>query len=153
MTKTMFKTPYDGKDKSFKTAVVGESLTQQNFQPETDIQNIIRKHDRTGLISHVQRGIADYGDYSEINEYRESLDMVNAANESFGQLPSDIRASFQNDAGKFFEFATNPANQAELVQMGLAPPPKPEPPFEAEPVRNAPKEASAPATAQSVAEE
>ena len=152
MTKIKFKTPYSGEDYSVKTPVVGKSLTQQHFKDDADIHNIIAKHDRTGLISHVQRGMAAYGDYSEINEYRVSLDMVKAANESFAGLPSDIRASFQNDAGKFFEFATNPANQEEMVKMGLAPPPHLSP-LEAEKVRPAPKEASAPATDQSESEE
>jgi phage internal scaffolding protein len=103
----------------------GESLTQQHFAEECDIRNIIKKHDRTGLISHVQRGAAQYGDYSEINEYREALDLINNADAAFAGLPSEIRKMFNNNAGEFFEFATDPANASEMVQLGLAPSPVP----------------------------
>lgn len=122
---------YDKHDRQgFET--VGESLTQQHFAKEADIKTIIKKHDRTGIISHVARGVAHYGDYSEVNEYRDALDMVNNANENFMQLPSEIRAMFDNDAGTFFEFATNPANDEKMVQLGLKEAP-PSPPISAEP--------------------
>ena len=66
------------------------------------------------------RGVAQYGDYSEINEYREALDMVNSANASFMELPAEVRAMFGNNAGDFFEFATDPKNKAKMQQLGLA---------------------------------
>lgn len=101
----------------------GDSLTQQHMKKECDIKEIIKRHDRTGIIEHVNRGVAQYGDYSEVNEYREALDLINNAQESFMNLPSDIRAMFGNDAGEFFEFATNPENADRMVQLGLAPSP------------------------------
>jgi phage internal scaffolding protein len=102
----------------------GESLTQQHMKDEVDIRNIIKKHDRTGIIEHIAKGVAQYGDYSEVNEYRENLDFVRAAEESFLALPANIRERFQNNAGNFFEFATNPRNKDAMVEMGLmeAPP-------------------------------
>jgi phage internal scaffolding protein len=113
-----FKTAYGDRSRvSFET--VGESLTQQHFAHEADVRNIIKQYDKTGLIANVNRGVAKYGDYSEINEYREALDLVNSAQESFGELPSKIREMFGNDAGKFFEFATNPDNADEMVKLGL----------------------------------
>lgn len=135
MTKTIFRTAYSGPVKSqFNT--VGESMTQQHFAQEADIGNIIRKHDRTGLIEHVARGIAQYGDYTQVNEYRESLDIVNSATDSFMELPSDIRAKFYNDPGEFFEFATDPKNAEKMVQLGLAEAP-PSAPAPAEPALKA----------------
>jgi phage internal scaffolding protein len=119
MTKTKFITPYG--DRVRVTAdPVGESLTQQHFKKSTDIVEIIKKHDRTGIIEHVARGVAQYGDYSEVNEYREALDMVNSANASFMQLPAELRQMFGNDAGEFFEFATDPKNEAKMQELGLA---------------------------------
>jgi phage internal scaffolding protein len=119
MAKMTFRTPYtDRERKGFET--VGESLTQQHFKDETMIENVIRKHDRLGIVEHVQRGVAQYGDFSEINEYRESMDIINAANASFAALPSEIRRQFDNDAGEFFEFVTDPKNKDAMVKMGLA---------------------------------
>ena len=117
--KISFKTAYAPRDRvGFETT--GESLTQQHFSEETEINNIIAFHDRTGIIKNVQQGIAQYGDYSEVNEYRENLDMIRAADENFMKLPSAIRRKFNNNAGEFFEFATNPQNEQQLVEMVLA---------------------------------
>lgn len=135
--KNNFKTAYGDRSRhGFET--VGESLTQQHFAKETDIKEIIRKHDRTGIIQHVARGVAQYGDYSEVNEYREALDMVNSANASFMALPAEVRKQFDNDAGMFFEFATNPENAEKMVQLGLAEVP-PSPQVEAEPAKKSPR--------------
>lgn len=116
--------------KSFETT--GESKTQQHFEKEADVHNIIKAYDRTGLIANVNKGVAQYGDFSEVNEYRECLDFVNRATSNFAELPSEIREKFGNNPGEFFEFATNPENEKAMVELGLA---------NAEPVENPPIEA------------
>ncbi len=116
--KIKFKTGY-GERQRVKTEPKGESLTQQHFAHEADVRNIIKQYDKTGLIANVQKGIARYGDYSEVNEYREALDLVNQANMMFGQLPAELREKFQNNAGNFFEFATNPENEDKMIELGL----------------------------------
>ena len=114
-----FKTAYGDKPRvGFETT--GESLTQQSHAQEAEVRNIIKMYDRTGLIKNVNKGIANYGDYSEINEYQENLNMVIEANESFAQLPSHVREQFSNNAGLFFEFATDPKNNEKMIEMGLA---------------------------------
>lgn len=143
-----FKTAYVGRERlGFET--VGDSLTQQHFAKEADIKTIIKKHDRTGIISHVARGVAHYGDYTEVNEYREALDMVNSANASFMELPAEVRAMFDNDAGSFFEFATNPENDDKMIEMGL----KVAPPSPVEAPSRSAKAAEAKAEAQEKSDE
>ena len=115
------KTAYGDRSRSgFETT--GDSLTQQSHAEAADVRNIIKQYDRTGLIANVNKGIAQYGDYSEINEYAEALNMVQEANESFAEIPSHIREQFSNNAGLFFEFATDPKNAKEMIEMGLAEP-------------------------------
>lgn len=94
--------------------------TQQHMKAECEINNILGKYDKTGLITHVNRAVAQYGDYSEVNEYQESLNRVIAAQNAFMELPSAVRKRFANDPGAFFEFATDPSNHDEMVRMGLA---------------------------------
>jgi len=119
MEKTItFRSAYDPHKKYvFKT--VGDSLTQQHFKEECEVINIIKKHDRNGIIEHVQRGQARYGDFSEVADYREALDLVRDAQSEFMTIPSDIRKKFDNDPGKFYEFVSNPDNKEELVKMGF----------------------------------
>jgi phage internal scaffolding protein len=113
-----FRTAYEPHKKYvFKTS--GESLTQQHFKEECDVINIIKRHDRNGIIEHVQRGQARYGDFSEVADYREALDLVRDAQDEFMTIPSDIRKKFDNDPGKFYEFVSNPENKEELKTMGF----------------------------------
>lgn len=125
MPKPKIKKPYEARER-LSMKFLDENgdqllgLTKQCFKDECDVLNIISRHDRTGLIDHLNNAVAQYGDYSEINEYRESLDLVMQAQESFGEIPSNIREMFQNDPGQFFEFATNPANHEKMVELGLA---------------------------------
>lgn len=96
--------------------------TQQHMKAECEINNILRQYDKTGLITHVNRAVAQYGDFSEVNEYQESLNRVIAAQTAFMELPSDVRKRFGNDPGAFFEFATDPSNGEAMIEMGLAEP-------------------------------
>ncbi len=94
--------------------------TQQHLKAECDINNILRQYDKTGLITHVNNATAQYGDFTEVNEYQESLNRVIAAQDAFAALPSHVRKRFANDPGEFFEFATDPSNFDAMVEMGLA---------------------------------
>jgi phage internal scaffolding protein len=113
-----FRTAYDDHKPCFFNTT-GESLTQQHFQEECDIINIIKRHDRNGIIEHVQRGQARYGDFSEVHDYREALDLVQDANEEFMKIPSEIRKQFNNNPGEFLNFVSNPDNEEEMKQMGF----------------------------------
>ena len=137
MTKQNFRTAYSSQPrKPFETN--GESMTQQHHVEQVKVQNLIKQYDRTGILTHVAEGVAHYGDYTKVNEYKQSLDFVNLANESFLELPSSIREKFGNDAGQFFEFATNPKNEKAMQEMGLFPKSE-QPPIES-PVVSSPQE-------------
>ena len=116
--KIPFKTPYNGRVAcSFETT--GESMTQEHFREETEILNIIRRHDRNGVIDHINKGQAIYGDFSEITDYRDMIHKLREADSAFAQVPSDIRKRFENDPAKFFNFVTDPSNHDALAEMGL----------------------------------
>jgi phage internal scaffolding protein len=99
-----------------------DSLTDQSQMCECDIDSIIRRYDQTGLLTHVNRMVANYGDFTEHNEYQEALNLVTEAQQNFSQLPSDLRAKFANDPGIFLEFCTNPDNYEKMVELGIAKP-------------------------------
>lgn len=96
------------------------SACHQSFMQECDINHILKLHDTAGILTHVNRGRAHYGDFVEgVNEYKDAMDLVVRANESFDALPSDLRSRFGNDPGLFMEFIQNPANYDEGVSLGL----------------------------------
>lgn len=100
------------------------SLTKQSFKDECDLNLIMKrfKNQNGEEFLNRYRGYlqGDYGDFSDVVDYRTALDRVKRANEAFDGLPAEVRRKFENDPGVFIEFATNPANHDEMVSLGLA---------------------------------
>lgn len=96
------------------------SLTKQSFAKEADINNIMSKYEKTGIVEHVMSSPGQFGDFSEPLDYQEALNKINAAQSLFDALPAQVRQKFENDPALFLEFAQNPENYDKLVSMGLA---------------------------------
>lgn len=106
------------------------SKTKQAFKEECDINNIVAKFMRTGVIDHVSRSQVRYGDYTYVteNHYQESLNTVLSAQNAFAQLPAKIRDRFSNDPTEFLKFVADSKNKKEAQELGLiAPDPAPAP--------------------------
>ena len=111
---------YDRTRQPFATE--GESLTKQADKKSADINHIMARYEKTGLIEHVNRFEGSYGDYMEIPEdYQGCIDMVREAQEMFQTVPSRIRAEFDNDPGQFLAFVSDPENREAMGEMGLLP--------------------------------
>jgi len=94
------------------------SRTQQHFKDETDINNILRQFNVTGLLP--QKAITpQYGDFSGIHDYHGALNQVIAAENEFMTLPAQLRARFDNDPQALIEFLDNPENINEAIKLGL----------------------------------
>lgn len=109
--------PHDPDKYAFSTT--GESMTNQQFKEECDVNNILAKYKRTGLLSHVSRTQGQFGDFSNLQDYQTSLHKLMQAQESFGLLPSEVRNKFQNDPGKLIEFLADSKNDEEAYKYGL----------------------------------
>lgn len=97
------------------------SLTKQSFKDECDINNIMNKWVKNGILTHVSRYQGRYEDLSGAQDYHTSLNQVIAAQEAFETLPATIRSRFQNDPGEFLSFVSDPANLNEMKELGLIP--------------------------------
>jgi phage internal scaffolding protein len=103
-------------------ATIGDiSMTQQHMKDECDINNIMAKYQKTGLITHVAKYQGIYDDFTVMPDFKTAMDTMMDAQEMFLSLPSDIREKFDNDAGAFVEFATDSRNYDEMVDLGLVP--------------------------------
>jgi phage internal scaffolding protein len=112
-----FRTAYGQK---LRVAIAtGDGLTEQNHKDETDINQIVRKYNKTGLIDHLNQFEKQYGDMTGF-DYQDAMNTVAAANTMFEGLPSSIRNKFDNDPAKFINFVDDEANADKLVEMGLA---------------------------------
>lgn len=95
------------------------SRTKQAHKEECDINNIVKKALRNGVLPNAPPN-PQYADLSEAVDYREAIHVVQRAQEQFAQLPALTRARFGNDPAAFLQFASDPSNGAEMVRMGLA---------------------------------
>lgn len=120
--------------KRMPSAVSDRSLTKQAFRDECDINNIMKRFERDGVLAHYNTYRGDYGDFTDCPEYHDAQNQVIAANSMFLTLPAKIRERFQNDPGAFITFVGDKRNEAEMRELGIL---KPLPP--GEPVKPAPK--------------
>lgn len=103
-----------------------KSLTHQSMADECDINRIMAKFQKTGILDHRNSFEGQYGDFTNAPEdYHSSMNAVLSAETMFKSLPSSVRKKFQNDPGQFIDFVGDPANKKEMISMGLAYPEKP----------------------------
>jgi phage internal scaffolding protein len=98
------------------------SLTQEQFAAEADINNIIARYERTGILVDPlidRRGQPMYGDFSEIDSFFEAQLKVAHAKELFDRLPVRIRERFSYDPGRLIGFLEDEANREEAISLGL----------------------------------
>lgn len=112
-------------------------MAKQAFKDECDINTIMSKYQRTGLIEHVQRVQGSYGDFTSVQDYQLSLNQVIEAQDAFDALPSSVRKRFNNEPTQLMAFISDDANYDEAVRLGLIerkePAPAPSPPKPTEP--------------------
>lgn len=96
----------------------GKSKTRQSEADALDINNIMKKYEKTGVLPFAGRE-AFYADVSTMGDYREALAAVTMADEAFMALPAGVRSKFENDAAQFLDFCSDPSNREEMVEMGL----------------------------------
>lgn len=101
------------------------SKTQQQFKEQSDINKIMKKYHATGMINHLNGRPGRYGDFSNAKTYQDSLQTVINAQNSFQNLPSDVRKRFSNDPYEMLSFVNDPQNKQEAINLGLIPKPAP----------------------------
>jgi len=95
-----------------------DGRTKQSFKNECDINTIMARYMKTGLLDHVRSGVGRYMDVSGA-DFFEAQNLVAGAKSMFFSLPSHIREQFDNNPGIFLEFMENPANAPKALEMGL----------------------------------
>jgi len=112
-----------------QTVPVGETLTEQAHKDKTDMHNIMRQYERTGIIEHTAKYKGQYGNFIHALDFRSATTLIVQAEEMFLSVPSKLRKRFNNDPSEYIDFMQNPDNYEEIRKMGLDPShlPKPQP--------------------------
>lgn len=115
-----FKTIYNYKQNDgVKNAT--PSMTQQQFKEECDINSIMSKYLKTGVLADPldKRGTPKFGEYAEIGDYMDHMNKVVEAREMFEALPVTIRKRFNNNPADLIEFVMDNGNYDEAVKLGI----------------------------------
>lgn len=119
MEKLEFITIY-GKKKKVTLACKDPSLADPAQAAETDINNIMKKYEKTGVITHINEAIPQFGDVSKLGDYQACLHQVMQAEQLFSELPARVRERFLNDPAQFIAFMDDEKNLEEAIKLGLA---------------------------------
>lgn len=96
-----------------------DGLSHQSFADECDINTVLSKYMKTGVLPEGKSN-PQYGDFSSVGSYQESLNIVARAEEQFMSLDATLRQRFDNDPAQFLAFTSDPNSVDEMVRLGLA---------------------------------
>ena len=97
------------------------SLTQQQFKEEADINTIVDRFMKSGVLPTPAQ-MPQFMDIEGNFDYQTAMNFVRQADENFMRMDAKVRARFNNSPQEFLEFFADPANTEEAVRLGLAVP-------------------------------
>lgn len=137
--KTEIRSAYPDKPYRNPFYCTGESRTKQADAEACDINNIMKRYEKTGVLEHIAKNPGRYEHLPGGLDYQLALNLAIGAKEAFDALPGILRAKFGNDAETFLDFMDDPENEKEIIELGLREPEAPvteEPPIDVHPVPN-----------------
>lgn len=113
------RSAYDGSRVRFPLLCdLAKDRTQQSFKDECDINVLMKRYERTGILPVGRDVPPQFGDVTSL-DFTESMNQVAAVRGVFSQLDARTRARFENDPSQMLDFLADPANAAEAVKLGL----------------------------------
>lgn len=109
-------------------------MTEQHHEKSCNINNIMARFTKTGVIDHINRHQANYGDVTGA-DFKAAQDLVAEQKSVFHELPAAIREQFDNDPANYLDLMMTDEGVEELREMlnPTEPTPEPEPEPEPEP--------------------
>ena len=94
-----------------------EDQTQQHFERETNINSIVSRYQKTGVLPTALIREVQFGEVGP--DLVQSLNKIKAAKEQFMQLPAKIRDEFENNPDHFLRFLADPHNFEKAKSLGI----------------------------------
>lgn len=99
--------------------VCGPGRTKQSFRERVNINSIISRYRKTGMLDQVAQNNGVFMDVSKYGDLHAAMQQIEEAKQAFLALPSDVRTRFGNDPAELVSFLQNDNNRAEAVELGL----------------------------------
>jgi len=122
---TTIRSAYDGKRSRVTFKSSKSALTKQSFKNECNINTILKRWTQSGVEPEGNKN-PSFGDFTQLPDYQESLNIVIHAQEAFNSLDANVRKRFQNDPAQVLEFLQDDNNRDEAITLGLIESPLPE---------------------------
>lgn len=120
-TQTKFKEAYKPK-KRVQIQFGKHSMCKQSHAKEADINYIVKKYHKTGVLEHWRKNEPEYG-FANSETFHQSMNIITKAQNMFDELPSNAREYFNHSPANFLDFVNDPAtNISKMRELGLAEP-------------------------------
>ena len=103
---------------------------QQSMGDDHNIVNLVDRLVRNGQGVEMPVPISDA--FVQGIDYHTAMNQIRQADADFMQLPAEVRARFDNDAGTFLDFFNNPDNYEEARKLGFLAPTEAKAPLKVE---------------------
>ena len=90
--------------------------TKQSFKEDCDINNLLKRAQREGSLSHLAKYEGEYGDFANV-DLHQAMNQITRGRQIFSELPSEMRREFNQDPVEFFKFVNNPDNVDKLTDL------------------------------------
>lgn len=101
------------------------SKTHQSFAKDADINNIMGKYAKSGILVdplRVDMGRTPrFGDFSDLPDFGTLVNRIKQAQDDFMTLPAIVRQKFNNDVENCLAFIADPKNVNECCDLKLLP--------------------------------
>lgn len=97
----------------------GTSRTKQAEAELTDVNLIVRRHRKTGAVTHLNGRIPQYGDFSDATNLLDAHLRVQEASDMFAELPAEVRRAAGHDPVQLMEMLADQEGTELLVEAGL----------------------------------
>lgn len=100
-----------------------KALTQQQFKDECDINRIVKNAQRGIPPKYINRATPHYGDVSRFPDITEAYNIVQKAEESFMELPAQLRLELGNNPANFDKITPEQLKRFRLLKEEPTPSP------------------------------
>lgn len=145
LVKPPFHTQFSPRVRKGLKFTPGSGRTKQEFKKDCDINYIIKRYHKTGILPQDTRDVAKqfFGDFTNVPAIEDMYATINAAESVFAALPAAVRKVYENDPRKFLKAAETKEGRELMAKLGLGPeanqaPPSPTPPGQPAPTPPAP---------------
>lgn len=104
--------------RDYSTQLESGCITQQNLKDKCDVNKIISRYVKTGVMDHIKENKPFYGDVVGF-DYRDAQDKVLRAQSAFNALPANVRKLMDNDPAKFVEWMSSTDDLELKQELGL----------------------------------